>query len=467
MELVSFFLLGGFNDGITFYSTQYLHQPQDEDAPGYAQRENQLYQGILTALFVPFIISIFLALIVHLSLPTIYNWFWTSHDKNIITLLRMLIWGLPLLVLVQQPVAATKAYLDMKWFVLVSQISQPLLSIVIALGFHFYLEFGIESMVYGILLSLLINIPISIYGYTRYFSLTKTYRAFAKFKMDTKMLRFVFPQSLNMMLNMGLVKIDSLMLSAFTTANVVGIYALVSGLTQLIRIAKMAFSEIFAPLVAKYKAQNNREGLIESLHSITRFTSFLSIPLLFIVMIFYPDIILAKGETWDNSLIYPWLLVLGPIMSSFFGLAGNLLLMMGRSKLLLINSIGTASLNILLNYLLIPRWGVLGAALATAISNVSISILQIIEVAKLEKINFHISLYSKTLIGALISLPLVILLNTQWILSLSHYLNQPLLGLKIIGFLFSLLIFLLIVFAWPGNNLERDWVLQKLFRKQA
>jgi O-antigen/teichoic acid export membrane protein len=71
--------------------------------------------------------------------------------------------------------------------------------------------------------------------------------------------------------------------------------------------------------------------------------------------------------------------------------------MYGHSRVLLLNAVATGLLNLILNALFIPTWGLFGAALATAISNVCISVLQIIELKRLEALGVRASYYLRTL----------------------------------------------------------------------
>jgi O-antigen/teichoic acid export membrane protein len=99
------------------------------------------------------------------------------------------------------------------------------------------------------------------------------------------------------------------------------------------------------------------------------------------------------------------------MMSCFFGLCGNALLMYGYSRVLLQNALATGLINVVLNALFIPLWGLFGAALATAIANVSISLLQIFELKQLEGISVKGRLYTRTLLAGAAPLVLVFFLS--------------------------------------------------------
>ncbi len=399
IELLAFFLVGGFNDAVVIFSSRQKHGESSTDAH---------YRSLGTIIFAPLVASLFVAGTVHLFAGALHASLWSEHDPLIIPLVRTLAWALPLLVLVQIPVEATRATLHFGFAVGIVQIAFPISSLLCALLLYFTTTPNILAVAQGTLVALILCLPASLYAYGKHFDLAATFRAVFGFRWDREALSFAIPQSLNMMLNQGLVRLDSLMLSFFgVSANAIGIYSLVSDLTQLIRLAKMAFSGVFSPLVAKYRAQRNKRGVVEALDDLVRKTSSLGIVLLLLVMSVWPVVIFKAGESWDDSVLFPWLLAAGPMMSCFFGLCGNTLLMYGYSRPLLVNAMITGLINVVLNALFIPLWGLFGAALATAIANVGISVLQIVELRKFEDLGVRAEYYGRTLLAAAIPLAAV------------------------------------------------------------
>lgn len=410
-EMLAYFLVGGFNDAIVYLGAKNLEGRDAARAAGEGAEsvtvtnEDGLYRTLATCIGVPLAFSVAIVVIVQLTLPSLYAFWWSDHDPMLLQLVRVLICALPFLLLCQLPTEALKIFLDFRWQVGVVQVFVPTATTLYGLFFYWVRGMGIEALAWALLAATATAAPLALYGFSRHFSILRTLTHFFSLKFDREVLNFAIPQSLNMMLNLGMVRLDSLMLSGFVSANAVGIYSLISDLTQLIRLAKMAFSSVFSPLVARYQAQNNREGIRDALHTLVRFTSALSIPLLIIMMVMYPQFVLSPEETWAYDRWFPWLLCVGPMMSCFFGLAGNLLLMTGHARLLLFNSMVCGLLNLVLNLLFIPPMGLFGAALATAIANFAISFMQIVEMRKFEKLTMPLRLYAWTLVAA--ALPLV------------------------------------------------------------
>ena len=443
-ELLAFLLLGGFNDAVVIFASR-LHHGEDENL------ETLHYRSVATIIRAPLLASMAVATALHFYAPWLHQTLWSNHDPIIVSLVQTLAWSLPLLVLVQIPVEATRASLRFGFAIGIVQIAFPILSLLAALALYFTIEHSILAVAQGAIVALVFCLPASIYAYSRQFDLRQTLRSIVSAPWDREALSFALPQSLNMMLNQGLVRMDGLMLSFFgINANLIGIYALVGDLTQLIRLAKMAFSGVFSPLVAKYRAQNNRSGVLEALDHMIRKTSSLGVLLLLAVMSVWPLFIFSQGEKWHGSRVFPWLLAAGPMMSCFFGLCGNTLLMYGRSRLLLVNALVAGALNLVLNSLFIPLWGIEGAAIATAISNVTISVLQIVELRRFESISLRWGFYARTVAAGTPSILLVFWMTTQVLEVTGDSFGQSNLQLRVLLASVAILSYFALQWALPG-----------------
>lgn len=418
MELLSNLVLGGFSDAVTYHAVQSLPQSQDTAEEAQA-RTDRLYRTLASCIRWPLLISTLISSFLILSAESLYQLIWTNHDASLVRLLQVILLGLPLLSLIHMLSESARAHLDMRPPALIVQTLFPGLSIAFALLYHNIGDLGIFSMAYGLLTSLIICIPFALWAFSKHFSVIHTLRFLVTGQGNPEMIRFAFPQCLNMAANMGLVKMDALILSAFVPANAVGIYTLMVDLAQLVRLPKMAFSGIFGPLVARYQSTHNRAGIQESLREISLITALLGLCVLLVVQVFHADFIIGQNQQWPFSPWIPWLLCIGPLMSIHFGLAGNLLLMTGHAKLLLANSLGTLTLNLLLDWILIPRFGLMGAACAGALANFTISNLQIQEMNRIEKFSFGLHLHWRGFCGLLIAiLPLWWIKDWSWSLRL-------------------------------------------------
>ena len=168
---------------------------------------------------------------------------------------------------------------------------------------------------------------------------------------------------------------DKLMLGAIDTPNVVngittnieevGVYYTAFKLSMFAAVALMAINSIASPKFAEMFAKNDMEGLKKVIHQSTKMIFWTSVPLVIIFFIF-PEFFLGLfGEEFKIGVTAFIFLSCGRLISSFSGSVGNILQMTGNqniyAKILLFGAI----LNVLLNLILIPRYGINGAAIAS------------------------------------------------------------------------------------------------------
>ena len=97
------------------------------------------------------------------------------------------------------------------------------------------------------------------------------------------------------------------------------------------------------------------------------------------------------------------LLSAGQLVSTLVGSAGYLLIMTGRPKLELANTVLFVLLKVALGVVLIPRWGLLGAAVSTGLSVALLNLTRLIEVRILTGVHPYSTKYLKLLSAGLVS----------------------------------------------------------------
>ncbi|MCG8422305.1 MAG: oligosaccharide flippase family protein [Proteobacteria bacterium] len=466
-EILIRFLLGGFGDAVVFFAARYAGQPDlKEDKEQRRQREGALYRSLATCIWVPLALSLVIVAALHLGSRAIYDCFFAAQQPpELISLVITMSWILPLAVLVRLPAEATKAYLDMRWAVFISDGLIPAATLA-AIPVMWLLDYGAMGLVYAFLIPYGLALPLAWYGFSRHFRLGPTLAAVMRCQVHLPVLGFAAPQSLNMMCNFGLVRIDSLMLAVWYPPERVAIYIAVSDLFRAIRAAQTSFATVFAPLVSRYQARANRVGLSEALDSIARASAALSIPIALVLLAFYSDLIAGPGKPWTESRYFTWLLALSPLLSCFYGFAGNLLLMTGHPRLLLGNSSLLVAVNIALNALLIPDHGLVGAALATATSSAMLAAVQVWQMMVLEGIRFAAGLHRRTIISALMPTMAVAVLSLPGVTELL-YGHGLILGLaiKIALVFFCVAVYGASMLAWPAPNPFRTWLDERRRRR--
>ncbi len=188
-------------------------------------------------------------------------------------------------------------------------------------------------------------------------------------------------------LNLLLIKTDVMMLGYFRTSAETGIYGAAARAAFLILIPFFSFNEIFSPEIAELSTCKKTPRLNYVSKNLARWTVTLSFPL-FIILFFLPGPVMSLlGGGFEAGAGILMILGAGYMVQSAAGSPGYIISMSGRIKLDFLNSLLACTLNFILNYFLIPRHGMYGAAAATAASFTAVNIARAVQARLLFNVN--------------------------------------------------------------------------------
>src|SRR5690242_8686169 len=101
---------------------------------------------------------------------------------------------------------------------------------------------------------------------------------------------------------------------------------------------------------------------------VTKWSLTLSWPIFLCCLVFHRAILGVFGQSYTAGWLVLVTLALGNLVDAGVGSVNYLLVMTGRPRILLMNTLGTVFVNVTLALLLIPRLGVTGAAVAAALT---------------------------------------------------------------------------------------------------
>tara|TARA_Y100000385_G_scaffold249459_1_gene270843 strand:+ start:15225 stop:16562 length:1338 start_codon:yes stop_codon:yes gene_type:complete len=184
----------------------------------------------------------------------------------------------------------------------------------------------------------------------------------------------------SMMLIMG--KVDLFMLANMTSSDKVGIYNIVLKLSMLAYMGLMAVNSIAAPKFSEIHSSGDIDALKKIVQQSTKTIFWVTFPVILLFLIF-PDTILGVfGDEFKLAVMALIILSISKMFSAISGSVGTFLQMVGKQNVFQNILIFTAIINIVLNYTLIPKYGIDGAAFASAISGVIWNVLMIIYIKK-------------------------------------------------------------------------------------
>lgn len=201
-----------------------------------------------------------------------------------------------------------------------------------------------------------------------------------------EMLSFSAPLVIQSALKM-FIHADTIMVGFFLGFTTVTVYNFAITLAKQSGVVRDAFGSLFTPLVAGIHDSGDLTQLEKLYQTTTRWCVMCAVPLICIQMI-VPDLILHFLGIVNKPDAYTVvrMVAVAQLLSILIGTSGQVLIMTGHPKLSMINNIISVILNIALNLYLIPRYGILGAAFATAIAIIVKNCADILEIRLLLKI---------------------------------------------------------------------------------
>jgi O-antigen/teichoic acid export membrane protein len=154
----------------------------------------------------------------------------------------------------------------------------------------------------------------------------------------------------------------------FTNSAQVGVYHTAFRLSMFATIGLMAFKSIASPKFAELYKKNDIKLLKKVTQQSTKLIFWTTLPLVIIFVIFSDFLMGLFGEEFEKGVFAFIILSIGRVVVSFSGAAGNLLQMCGRQVVFMNVAIIGSIINIVLNFTLIPIYGINGSAIATMLS---------------------------------------------------------------------------------------------------
>jgi O-antigen/teichoic acid export membrane protein len=184
-------------------------------------------------------------------------------------------------------------------------------------------------------------------------------------------------------LETGLFWADTLIIAALLTSGDVGVYGAAGRLALIPTMLLVAFNTVFQPWAASLWARGDREELERLYQQVTRLVTGGSVPFYLLLAAFPGPLLAVFGEEFRTGAIALVVLALGQIANVATGPAANLLSMAGYPSWNFWNNAALLVLNVAANLALVPRFGIIGAAIAWAGSVIVVNAARVVEVRHL------------------------------------------------------------------------------------
>ena len=230
------------------------------------------------------------------------------------------------------------------------------------------------------------------------------------------------------------------MITYFRGLEEVGIYNAAFPTAMLLWYITSAIGYVLLPITSELWSKGMKRELRKGIELLYRFSLILILPATFSLIIFSSTILrLFYGSDYVVGNMALKILAIAIMFHSFHGINGGIFSGIGKPS---INTkiVGTgAILNILLNLILIPEFGYVGAAIATMVAYISMMFFGLYTLKKINLIKIPYSRWIKTLFVSIAFLLIINYLNMY--ISINLFIKIPLI-LLISGSVYILLLFI-------------------------
>jgi len=227
----------------------------------------------------------------------------------------------------------------------------------------------------------------------------------------------------------------------------IGSFNIIFKISSFCVIALISLDRVFAPVIGELYYKDFHEELLKIYRTVSRWALIGAVFVLVIVTLIGKDILGLFDSSYMIASIPLIILCIGRVIDASVGSVAYILLMTGYSRIILYNSIFILFTNIVLNYVLIPAYGITGAAIATAASYGIKNILWMIFVYHQTKLQPYDKCYFKTVLILLLSFMCVIM---------SRYLLPQTLLISVFNCIIFLCLFCIPYILFGADDTDRD-----------
>lgn len=176
---------------------------------------------------------------------------------------------------------------------------------------------------------------------------------------------------------------DVILVGALTSPEAAGIYAVVTRCARAGEVVQQAARIAVGPQISAALARGAVAEAREIYGLVTAAMIWLAWPFFIVLAVFGDTVLTAFGPGFDDGAVSLAVLSLAMGLATAAGTVQTILLMGGRSSWQLADKSAALALNIALNLLLVPAWGIEGAAVAWAVTIIADTALVVFQVQRL------------------------------------------------------------------------------------
>jgi len=390
LQIASLIGLVGVHQGIGKFINHYLAKKQYDKVKG----------TLISSFLITIVFSIAISFLLYFSSDIIENKIFRM--EGLATIITIFSIGVPFSVLTQ----LFKYYFftfKKPEYVIISETIFEKLTNILLLIFIIFISASIYTISWAYILALVISslAGIIMFRHTIQFLLKKAIKPKYNIK---QLISFSFPLMIVGILDLGLGWTDIIVIGIFKSSVEVGIYNVAYVIASSLVIIWISFGNIFYPIISELYAKNAKKSIRKTFEVTSRWIFILILPITVFVLAFPSRAVsLVFGQKYVDAAIPLTILIIGYFFLAVFGLSEQGLRTYKKTKFLGISTFISLVINIFLNILLVPKYGMMGAAIATTISLTFFAIIRFIKFKKILSFSIELHLYKKYIYSVTIS----------------------------------------------------------------
>lgn len=330
------------------------------------------------------------------------------HEPALAPLLRIVSIAVPLTALGRVLTAVCRGTKQMQYQVYVDNIVFSIAKLGLTVLF-LSVGLGVTGAVLAHVAAWIIEIPLLVYFVNRLFSLRRPLHTAQR--NVGELLSFSLPMYLASLVGRLGGNLEVIILGMVGTVGWVGIFSAAARYQAVAILFLGALQTAIRPIISELHYRHQRDELRRLYQAITKWSLAFTLPFFLMATLFSKPLLAIFGEEFEAGSLPLIILFLGTLFNAGTGTCEPMISMTGHTRLKLINSVVSSALIIGLDLLLIPHWGIIGAAAAAGLSVALINVVQTIQVYVLLKIWPYTWHSVKPIIAGLVAFLATYLLN--------------------------------------------------------
>ncbi len=425
LRMVGILATMGLHTGIMHFGTE--HRGKDDGA----------FRSVLTrSVLLSFGIGWAITLALWLAAP------WLTADvfkePQFLGLFRVFTLMLPFLGALRVAAVATRISQRMQFSILAEEITQSTLNLLLFILFYL-LGWQLLGAIVATVLSYVAALALAVYFIYRLFGPALAAPA-RRAVSDRRLLAYSAPTALAEMSGAVITRVDRLFLGFYRTSADVGVYQAAAQLSIIMASILYAFNMILMPMISEQFHKKDLRQLEELFRINTKWGIYAIVPLVLVIAFAAADVMTVLfGSEYAGGAGALLILTVGQFINIATGATATILIMTGNQTAWFRLSLAMMVINLALNWLLVPRWGINGAAVATSFTVSSQYLISLVIIYRL----LHLWPYDRRYLkGILAALGTAVLLLVVRLLGLSPWANFLVTGtVATLGFFGLLVLF--------------------------